>query len=248
MLRDIMNLQSLHNTPYIAFCFDHGVSLRCANYPKYKSSRRDKIRSPEEQAAYEELRFQIRMLKTDYLKSVGFQNIFFQKGYEADDIIAGLCQGLHKNQEAIIVSADHDMYQLLSDNVSIWNPNQKEMMTKHRFSQEWGIEPDLWIDVKSIAGCNSDEIDGIDGVGEKTAAKFLTGSLKEKTKAFRAIVAGNAIWNRNRQLVKLPYPGLKNHVLMVDAASPTKWDQLAKRLGIRSLKHAPPMKEGFGLS
>jgi len=114
----------------------------------------------------------------------------------------------------------------------IWNG--KMMLTEAWLIGEYGIAPSQWADVKAIAGCSSDGVEGVRGVGEKTAAKFLRGNLKPASKAHQAIVAGNNVWRRNLPLVRLPFPGVGKFDLESD--SELDWNPTFYKLGMSSLE------------
>ena len=64
------------------------------------------------------------------------------------------------------------------------------------------------VNVKALAGCGSDEVPGIKGIGEITACKYLKNQLKETTAAYKKIVDGKEeATKRNIPLVKLPFDG-----------------------------------------
>ncbi len=254
LFRDIRSLQELHNTKHIAFCFDLGQSFRCNVYPGYKAKRKEKQEneSEEDQRARADLREQIRKLRTEYLPAIGFKNIFFQDGYEADDIIASVClESLSEKDQAILVSTDQDLYQLLSEKVSIWNPNRAKIITMKSFLKEYEIPPKMWVKVKSIAGCSTDEVEGVKGVGEKTALKYLRGELESSRKTFQSIIQSKDIRDRNRRLVELPYPGCPKFQLQSDNISNANWEKIIEDLGMKSLrpkmKQKPKEKERKGL-
>jgi hypothetical protein len=159
----------MHNTKQIAFCFDHGKPKRARLYPAYKANR--KPESIEDKEHRSERNRQINLLRNEYLPAIGFKNVFWQEGYEADDLIASIVRSNARLTDIAILSSDKDLYQLLSPRVFMWNRGKKT--TLQSFYQEWGIKPDRWAEVKAMAGCTSDNIEGIDGVGEKTAIKFL---------------------------------------------------------------------------
>jgi len=99
---------------------------------------------------------------------------FTVDGFEADDIIGTLAiKHDERGDQVKIMSSDHDMYQLLSQNVSIWIPSGKGSMSRESFCGEYGIEPKQWIDIGAIAGDNGDNIHGVPGIGDKTALKML---------------------------------------------------------------------------
>lgn len=242
ILRDICSLSDLFSPSSIVWCFDRGRSLRIREFPEYKCKRQDGCLTKEQRDAKQALRKQIHLLRTDYLPALGYRNVFSQTGYEADDIIASVCNSIATNKHAaIIISADKDLYQCLSARVSMYNPRTRITTTQDSFQEEYGLDSTRWIDVKSMAGCATDNIPGIKGVGEATAAKFLAGRLKEHSKAFQAIVKGNSTWQRNRSLIELPYPGTRRFELRADEVTPKLWDGLALHLGMDSLVGQAPI-------
>lgn len=236
-LRTILDLQDCFTTIRLVHCFDKGKSKRIELYPGYKGSRKTKKKDlPKDQImALRSVKNQIIRLRKEYLPEIGAKNICSQMGYEADDVIASLCQSLPEEHEAIIVSADQDLFQLLSNNVCMYNPREKKITTRELFIKEWGIKPDQWVMVKALAGCGSDEIKGIKGVGEKIAAKYLTKELKESSKIYSKILEEFSITETNLPLVKLPFPGIKKFILVEDKLDRAGWEGLAERLGLKSL-------------
>ena len=202
-LMQILSYAKEFETNDIIFCWDSTNSKRKELYPDYKGNRvKDDLTEEEEelkQNGYE----QFDILREEILPLMGFKNVYHQDGYEADDLIATTV-GWHE-QDFIIITADHDMYQLL-DFADMWNPSSKKMYTYDDFKEEWGVEPIDWITIKSLAGCSSDNITGIKGVGEKYAAKYMRQELKETTQAFKKIASfGKDILNTNKPLVTLPF-------------------------------------------
>lgn len=238
VLRDILNLQELHYTNRIAFCFDSKSSKRKALSTEYKADRKAKYdaMTRSEQRAYDELRDQIQLMRREYLPSLGFKNVFCQKGYEADDLIASLCDTLEPDCRAVVVSADGDLLQCLTDRVSIWNPRAQKMTTSKSFREKYHVHPIQWSMVKALAGCKSDHVTGIEGVGEITACKWMRGALKPKSKAYQLIRNNLNIANTNIQLTRLPFPGTKPMELVRDKFDRKAWKELTKRLGFRSLE------------
>lgn len=146
---------------------------------------------------------QLDILRKEFLPKIGFKNIYIEKGYEADDIIANIV--MNNNGKFIIYSGDEDMYQLLNY-AKIYKPNKK-IYTKIKFLEEYRINPSKWYKVKAIAGCKSDCIPGVQGVGEKKAIQFLK---KEGTTNMRnKILSHKKMIKRNIKLVKLPFGKMK---------------------------------------
>jgi len=80
---------------------------------------------------------------------------------------------------------------------------------EEKFKEKWyGLQPKQWATVKAVAGCNSDNVKGIPGIGEKTAAQFLTGNLARHLAKFDKIAtAPKADIDFRLRLVKLPFEG-----------------------------------------
>ena len=100
-------------------------------------------------------------------------------GYEADDVIGTLAKRAEKEGfEVRIVSTDRDLYQLLSDRVSVWLPDGT-LVTPETVRKKYGVDPERWVEFRALVGDPSDNIPGVKGIGEKTAAKLLSewGSL-----------------------------------------------------------------------
>ena len=239
VLRDLLEFKDTHNTKNFVFCFDYGKLLRERDYPEYKAPRRQKEKEldPEKLEAIIHLRQQLKLLRTEVLHDLGFKNVCYAKGYEADDIIASVClSSIPIQDEVIIIGSDHDLYQLLSPRVMLWNPTTKKAVTEDSFSKEYGITPTQFIDVKAIAGCSGDNVIGIKGIGEKTAAKFLAGKLKATSATFDKIIQGNKVWRQNKCLVRLPYPGCPVFELEESWIKKQAWKEICDRLGMKSLK------------
>ena len=109
-------------------------------------------------------------------KSIEAMNICSVKtvGYEADDLIATLCYELHRDNEIIVASSDKDMNQLLVyDNVKIYNPAKKIFFDSEDCLEKFKIHPHDFTFYQAFVGDASDNIQGIKGVGPKTAVKLI---------------------------------------------------------------------------
>jgi DNA polymerase-1 len=248
-LRNLYVLQSELLSNRFVFCFDYGKSKREGLYPDYKISRKKRYESmsEEELEPIEAMRNQLELLRTTYLDAIGYRNVLFQKGYEADDIIAKICLNLPKGDKAVIVSADQDMYQLLwREQRTIWDPFQKKMTTHATFSSTWKISPKNWAEVKAIAGCKSDDIKGIRGIGEKKAAAYLQGESTKKD--YDKIVADFPTVRSNLELTTLPFPGTKKVTLQEDEVTKDSWvETVVTKLKFVSLKRmCPSTSHTFG--
>jgi len=224
VLRDISILQDRFNTANIAFCFDDGESLRKSIYPQYKANR------TREGKAH--LYSQIEMLKIAILKKIGFNNVFYQTGYEADDWLALFCQ---TEMETVLVTRDHDMHQLLTQDgrVICYDPQIKSHYDWHMFTEDWTVPPTEMVKVMALMGCKGDNIEGIKGVGPETAVRILkqdqeckmSGLLTQKWREF----CDSGKYETNLKLVTLPWEGgrdMRGFHLKPDTVTQAKWNHI----------------------
>lgn len=238
-LRELVALQDRFQAKRCVFCFDHGPFLRQQASPIYKANRLPKTK--EEESVGKAIRCQIAILMR-HLDDLGFANIFHAQGYEADDLIASVCQhSLPANSQAVIVASDKDLYQLLNQNVSMYDPRKKQEYRKEDFITDWLLHPRQWAKVKAIAGCPGDGVRGINGVAEKTATKYLRGELKHGSAAQRDIDAGwQTVVKPNLGLVRLPYAGCPTFDLQEDDVTVAKWQRVCDGLQLKALRDDPP--------
>ena len=152
---------------YILVAFDKGKTFRHDKYEGYKAGR---IQMPDE------LKLQFPVAK-EIMDALGIK-WFEIDNYEADDIIGTLSSQIDEKDgiyEALIVSSDKDLLQLISDNVTVKLLKTKDhiIMTPDTFKEYYGIDPINMIDLKALQGDPSDNIPGVKGIGEKTAIKLL---------------------------------------------------------------------------
>ena len=102
---------------------------------------------------------------------------FYSKdGFEADDIIGTITKKIDNNTDIFIMTSDKDYDQLINEHTYIYKPNgnKYETTSENNVIEKWGINnPTEVIDMLAIIGDKCDNIDGIDGVGIKTASKLI---------------------------------------------------------------------------
>jgi DNA polymerase-1 len=111
--------------------------------------------------------------------------ILILPGYEADDIIATYVERLKDSDVQIfMVSKDKDLEQLLSDKVCMWDAGKDMVFGPTELMAEKGYPPEMAVEVQSLSGDSVDNVEGIPGVGPKTAAKLVMkyGSAEEAVK------------------------------------------------------------------
>lgn len=239
-LSTLQKLRDQFQPDRIAFCFDgDGPSKREEIFPDYKGNRRIEplaVMEMEKEQERKKVRQEIRDLRNQHLPALGWRNVFHSPGLEADDVIASICKGNHDGP-FVMVSADKDLYQLLdSDRVRMWEPAKNRLLDSKMFRDEWGIDPARWINVKAIAGCSSDNIPGVGGVGEKTAAKHLADARNLRgTKKWEKIQESLELIKFNMRLVGLPYEGTPQFKLRDDEATGGKWLKWCEANGMKGL-------------
>jgi len=95
-------------------------------------------------------------------------------GVEADDLIGSYIGKYDNGQNKfVVVSGDRDFFQLISKTVSFYFTGKKKLYTHEVFKDEFNIDPRFMIDVGALTGDSGDSIQGIKGIGPKTAIKLM---------------------------------------------------------------------------
>lgn len=145
-------------------------TFRHQMYSEYKGTR--KPMAPE-------LNEQVPIMK-EVLASMEIP-VVTQAGIEADDILGTIAYQAQENgYGVVVVSGDRDLLQLCTDHIKVKIPKTKAGTTitedyyASDFQEVYGITPKEFIDMKGLMGDSSDNIPGVPGIGEKTAAKIIT--------------------------------------------------------------------------
>jgi len=252
-LRELDYQKELHGINNCVIAFDHpGPGLRQGILPTYKETRRTKKRTDVEVDQRKDMNAQMVRLRAEYLPALGYRNVLEAEGYEADDIIALAAEILPTSAQAVILTADEDLLQCITPRVRWHSPAKGKTVTFDSFCAEWGITPGEWATVKALAGCGTDDVPGLRGIGDKTAAKYLAGNLKKTTVAYNKILADqDQTIRRNKKLVTLPFPGLRLPMLGLDDVTIVRRRAVDSWLGFgrsgKVRKRAAVKQEGFGL-
>ncbi len=147
-------------------------TFRHKMYTEYKAGRR---KMPDE------LRMQIPYAKK-VLRALGFLTLELE-GYEADDILGTVAKkGETEGYETYVLTGDRDSLQLIDDHTKVLlvKNNETIPVDRHNFSEIYPVDLSVFVDLKALMGDSSDNIPGVPGIGEKTAAKLLSdfGSLE----------------------------------------------------------------------
>jgi DNA polymerase-1 len=206
---------------------DSNSSIRKSIYPQYKANRRQDMNEYK----YESYLQQKSRVK-QYLEEIFVRQVEMINN-EADDLIAHYCK-VATDEDVIIFSADKDLTQLISEKVTIYSPISKQYFKNGDKITINKVEIPHYnvLLTKVFTGDKSDNIDGIEGLGEKTLVKFFPDLLgkpcimdelldiarnnqqKKKPKALENILTGKTkngilgeeFYNTNMKIVDLGNP------------------------------------------
>ncbi|WP_425461242.1 DNA polymerase I [Kitasatospora atroaurantiaca] len=161
---------------HLAVAFDLSrKTFRSEEFPDYKANR---AKTPDE------FKSQVGLIG-ELLDAMRIPRMTVE-GFEADDIIATLATAAAADGfEVLIVTGDRDALQLVSDHVTVLYPtkgvSELTRYTPEKVSEKYGVTPNQYPDLAALRGDPSDNLPGIPGVGEKTAAKWVNqfGSFDE---------------------------------------------------------------------
>jgi DNA polymerase-1 len=147
--------------------WDAGMSGREVEYEAYKAERRERPSLLSEQWPH----------LHPLVEAMGYENVKVP-GYEADDVIATLVtQAKEKGIDVMVVTGDRDMFQLVQPGVRVMATSRGITDTKvydeQAVEDRYGIPPSLITDFYGLKGDTSDNIPGVPGIGDKTAAQLL---------------------------------------------------------------------------
>lgn len=169
-LNIILKVIEEEQATHICVAFDlKKKTFRHEMYEAYKGTRK---------GMPEELHEQMPRIK-EILQAMHIR-IVEQEGFEADDLIGTLSKkGEREGFAVTILSGDRDLLQLATDTVLVRIPKTKHGKTEvedyyaKKVVETYGVTPLIFIDMKGLMGDTSDNIPGVPGIGEKTAAKLL---------------------------------------------------------------------------
>src|SRR5256714_10015945 len=190
---------------HIAVAFDEEAKqARSEIYADYKATRGP---MPEDLAP--QFPLVRRVLEALDVPAVGMP------GWEADDVIATLTKRARKEGfEVVVVTGDKDLLQLVEDGVRCYDTMYERWYGPREVEEKWGVPPAKVADLLALTGDKIDNVPGIPGVGEKTAAALLAefGSLEgvlqrageiKKPKLRENTLASIEAVRRGRKLIQL---------------------------------------------
>ena len=155
----------------VAVCFDVSKkTFRNEIFKDYKGTRK---------GMPDELRAQMPIMK-ELLSYLGY-SVLGLEGFEADDLIGTLSTAASdSNHSCVIITGDRDSLQLVDERVTVLLPSTRSgktdttVYTPDKVLENMGVRPDQIVDLKALMGDSSDNIPGVKGIGEKTAADLIS--------------------------------------------------------------------------
>lgn len=250
LTRFLLKMETEFSTSLGAFVFDKGKPPRRMELlPEYKANR---------PPMPESLKIQIPIIR-QLISAFGWQQIEAE-GFEADDLLASIADGMPENPVTIF-SADKDIAQIIDDRVIMMVPGFTGGFHKRDIAdviEHFGVEPGQMVAYLALLGDSSDNIPGVDGVGSKTAARLLSefgtaenlyNSLDKipKEKLRKKLQDSREIFFKNIELIRLdktPPEGVVWNENMFRKQSPD-WAQIAeicKKYSLKSILKELPLK------
>jgi DNA polymerase-1 len=178
----LQRLLAKHQPEYLGWVHDSGLSFRHETYEAYKATR-EKL-TEELQSDFDTGMDRICQLLEAYRIP-----ILSLDGYEADDVIGTLArQGVDAGVNVVVVSGDKDFQQLVRPGIWLLNPGrggpasvEEQWVGMENAAERLGVPPERVTDYLALVGDSSDNVPGVKGIGDKTAAELVAtyGSLDD---------------------------------------------------------------------
>ena len=170
----LQRLITKHQPEYLGWVHDSGLSFRHERYPAYKATR-EKL-TEELQSDFDRGMDRIREILDAYRIP-----IMTLPGYEADDVIGTLvARSVDAGVNVVVVSGDKDFQQLVKPGVWLLNPGrggpanvEEHWVGVENAEERLGVAPEFVTDYLALVGDSSDNIPGVRGIGDKTAAELV---------------------------------------------------------------------------
>lgn len=207
----------------------------------YKEHRKEKLTDIKRDA------YQAVAILFQSLSRVHSQFSLSDPNFEADDLIALLTS---VSEGAVVVSRDQDFYQLLNNNVSVYNPNASEYITRDSFIKKYKFSPVWWIPWKAIAGDSSDNWPGVQGIGPVRTTKYIQTLVASGATVEEGIQQATKKWGGivsvGLELITIPFREFSEPVFIREAfdmiltcisdSKPPDWQSYFNAFDIQRLK------------
>ncbi len=217
-LQMMMQLLEQEDPDYAAVAMDlPGPTFRDEIYEEYKSHR-----PPTDEA----LKAQVPLL-SELIDALGMSEVSLP-GYEADDVIGTLSKrAAAEDRDVVIVTGDRDLLQLVDDNIevvaTIRGIKDIRRYDRERVREEYDLDPEQLIDLKALCGDSSDNIPGVAGIGDKSAATLME-QFDSVEEALEGIDEIDSTRIRNRLVEEPEAARLSKRLATIDTDAPIETD------------------------
>lgn len=191
---------------YVIFDSETSKNSNLAIDKEYKANRNDYSNVSEEENPFSQLSLIKKALKHLNITYLEIEN------NETDDFIASIVSKPTNEYQFIIVSTDSDFIQLVDDNVFLYVPRGKKSILYNRAEviKKYNVTPEKYIIFKSLVGDKADNIKGVNGIGNITAAKILQyNSVQEfieknpNSRFSNILISSKKLITKNQKLIEL---------------------------------------------
>ncbi len=165
----LLNIFTSVKPDYVAASFD--VSKKTFRHEVYEDYKAHRVKAPDELYA--------QFARIKEILNILHIPIYEAKGYEADDVLATIAKKMEKDPEieTYIVTSDKDVLQTVTEKTFVLSPKKggsdNTVYTPKEVLLKFGLTPEQIIDFKALTGDPSDNIQGVMGIGQKTATTLL---------------------------------------------------------------------------
>jgi DNA polymerase-1 len=213
---------------HLGVTFDRSLNTSFRNdfYPAYKAQR--PLPPPELEA---------QLAACEEMAAALGAATFVDLVYEADDLIATLCERLagERHAKVVVVTSDKDLAQLVDLRTSLYDFGKGVRMTALEVKEKFGVRPDQVTDLLGLAGDAVDNIPGVKGIGKKTAADLLARfehledlyARLEEVRQTAAIRGGKALYVKLQEAREMAFLSKRLATVARDAPLPAGFEDLA---------------------
>ncbi len=162
--RELFRIIEQEKPDYLAVAFDTGKTFRDQIFPAYKATR---AKMPDDLAP------QIKRIR-ELVDAFNIPRLEME-GFEADDVLGSIARTVAKEGLGVkIITGDRDLLQLVNERTTVYLAgDDQNYITDEDVIKKLGVRPDQVVDYKALVGDKSDNIPGVNGIGEKTAVALI---------------------------------------------------------------------------
>jgi len=238
MLNMIRVLIERNKPKEVCVCWDYkGSQSKKELYPEYK-------KRPHKEGTLEIYKMVNQQILELYeiLPSFGIKQLRIA-GIEADDLIGIIAQYLGNTRRTLVVSSDHDLWQLVAfPGIKVYHPQKDLTLSSENFEEKVGFKPEMWVWFRSIMGDTGDNIKGLKWFGEKTARELLA-KFGPWTNWWGNILQGNE--TLRPEILACLNKRQKESILAPDACETLTISYALTKVGMLDIRRSPEIIKSY---